>query len=357
MEGILKKYAIIILSIFVVACSALINNMTLSDVTKQSGQYLQQQKAPEVIQLLENNLPEDLSKTDGTVESRGLYAIGYNNLGVAYLATGQAAKAIVALNKGKEALPLWADNYYLLGQAYFYTTDFQQSIKSFEKAISLDSTKVTAKDMSLLLMSYAKSNNTKKALKTYNIIQNKFAKDKDIKFSESDINKAADLMLNQYNGKDNPPEFYFIFGNEYFKKGQYQLALKEYDKAINRDPNYAEAFSNRGLVYAELNQCQRAIEDYNKAISIKKDLAEVYYNRGRCYSRLQQYNQSIDDCNKAKQLRPNYAHAFSCLGITYIGQNKIEIGCNNLQKACELGDCELHNKAKFCDQYRKSSKD
>jgi tetratricopeptide (TPR) repeat protein len=36
-------------------------------------------------------------------------------------------------------------------------------------------------------------------------------------------------------------------GNAYFGKGQYDRAIEDYDQAIRLNPNYAEAYNNRGL--------------------------------------------------------------------------------------------------------------
>ena len=46
------------------------------------------------------------------------------------------------------------------------------------------------------------------------------------------------------------------------------------------NPQYAEAFSNRGFAKDYLGDKQGAIEDYNKAIEINPQYAEAYYNRG-----------------------------------------------------------------------------
>ena len=42
-------------------------------------------------------------------------------------------------------------------------------------------------------------------------------------------------------------------------------------------------YNNRGIAYAKLGQYQRAIEDFNKAIRLKPDYADAYSNRGVAY--------------------------------------------------------------------------
>ena len=38
-------------------------------------------------------------------------------------------------------------------------------------------------------------------------------------------------------------------GNAYFRKGDYETAIEDYDKSIKADPKYARAFNNRGLAF------------------------------------------------------------------------------------------------------------
>ena len=53
-------------------------------------------------------------------------------------------------------------------------------------------------------------------------------------------------------------------------------AIEDYDKAIELDPNDAEAYNDRGSSYHRLGQNERAIEDYDEAIKLDPDNAEAY---------------------------------------------------------------------------------
>ena len=86
------------------------------------------------------------------------------------------------------------------------------------------------------------------------------------------------------NHEEYPDSYYYDLiiseGNYYFKLGQYQQAIEEYDKAIKRNPNDAIGYRHRGLSYSILGQYQRAIEDYYKAIELDPNDAGTYNNRG-----------------------------------------------------------------------------
>jgi hypothetical protein len=135
-------------------------------------------------------------------------------------------------------------------------------------------------------------------------------------------------------------------GITYYEQGQYQLAIKDYNEAISRNPDCINCYLNRGNAYSSLGRYQPAIKDYNEAISRKLDCVDCYLNRGNAYSFLGQYQLAIKDYNKAISLKPDYANAYYNRGFTYLKQDNKEQGCRDAQKACELGDCGLLELAK-----------
>ena len=78
--------------------------------------------------------------------------------------------------------------------------------------------------------------------------------------------------------------FYNNRGIDYGKKGEYDLAIKDFTKAVELKPDYAIAYNNRGAVYRGKGEYDLAIEDCSKAIQLKPDYAEPYSNRGGCLS-------------------------------------------------------------------------
>jgi tetratricopeptide (TPR) repeat protein len=60
------------------------------------------------------------------------------------------------------------------------------------------------------------------------------------------------------------------------------------NKAIEINPNYAEAYVNRGVLYFGQKKYELALSDYNKAIEINPNLAQAYLGRGGLYAILGQ---------------------------------------------------------------------
>lgn len=63
---------------------------------------------------------------------------------------------------------------------------------------------------------------------------------------------------------------------EHFRKGQFQLNLEEYDlavseftKSIELNPNFADAYERRGLAYFKMDMQEEAEQDFAKAKELK----------------------------------------------------------------------------------------
>ena len=79
---------------------------------------------------------------------------------------------------------------------------------------------------------------------------------------------------------DDPFEVHYNRALDYEAAGEYRLAIQEYDRAIELDPNYVDAYVFRGYSYERLGFELRAIEDFDKAIELDSNHAVAFNNRG-----------------------------------------------------------------------------
>jgi len=70
-------------------------------------------------------------------------------------------------------------------------------------------------------------------------------------------------------------------------------------QTIRINPNYAEAYYNRGIAYQNLGEKQGAIGDYTEAIRINPSYADAYYNRGLIYADLGDKKGGVEDLREA----------------------------------------------------------
>ena len=112
----------------------------------------------------------------------------------------------------------------------------------------------------------------------------------------------------QFNPND--AEAYLNQGVAKNKLGQYFAAITDFDTAIRIKPDYAEAYYNRGVAKDNLGQHNAANTDYDTAIRLKPDLAKDYLKRGNAKNELGLYSSAIDDYDTAIRIKPDYTEAY-----------------------------------------------
>jgi tetratricopeptide (TPR) repeat protein len=87
-------------------------------------------------------------------------------------------------------------------------------------------------------------------------------------------------------------------------KGDYDLALQDYDQSIKLYPTFAKAFNNRGVAYEKKGDLDHAISDFNIAINISHDYATAFANRAQVYEKRRDYDRALSDFNEAIRIQP-----------------------------------------------------
>jgi len=146
--------------------------------------------------------------------------------------------------------------------------------------------------------------------------------------------------------KETDPIVLLDQGIAFGKDGQYDRAIAYFNKAIEINPRFAEAYTARGGTYLIKGQYDKVISDCNKAIEINPKLARAYAGRGGAYAGKGQYDKAIFDCNKAIEINPKLAEAYLVRGATYAYKGQHDKACSDWKRACELGLCIPYELAK-----------
>lgn len=91
-------------------------------------------------------------------------------------------------------------------------------------------------------------------------------------------------------------------GNEYFKNGKWDSAIKQYTKAINltttETKELAVYYKNRAAAYLKQEKYEQALEDCNKSLSIVPSDPKALYRRCQALENLQRYEESYRDATQ-----------------------------------------------------------
>jgi tetratricopeptide (TPR) repeat protein len=77
---------------------------------------------------------------------------------------------------------------------------------------------------------------------------------------------------------------YNNLGTGYFQKGKYTDAIKQYQKALAIDADYAESYNNLGAVYHRMGLIEKSVQSYQKAISLNPNFADAYFGLANVYA-------------------------------------------------------------------------
>lgn len=95
---------------------------------------------------------------------------------------------------------------------------------------------------------------------------------------------------------------YFGRGNILAMGGHYQLALEDYNRALNYDASQAGAYNNRGNVLIALGNVDEALRDYNQAIRLNPHNARYYFHRAMCLRKKGELPAAQNDFRRAREL-------------------------------------------------------
>jgi tetratricopeptide (TPR) repeat protein len=102
----------------------------------------------------------------------------------------------------------------------------------------------------------------------------------DYRGAQADYQRALDLLPD---GPDTA-DLYTRRGYVYLLSDAPKPALAEFDEAIKRDANSAEAFNGRGLARVSLGQLGEGVKDSRHAVSLAKDDKRTLYNAARTFA-------------------------------------------------------------------------
>jgi tetratricopeptide (TPR) repeat protein len=92
--------------------------------------------------------------------------------------------------------------------------------------------------------------------------------------------------------------------------GNGDAALSDYNQALERSPELASAYLNRGAVLMQAGRFQEARADFDRALALNTDHAAIaYFNRGMANERLGAIPAAYRDYRQAQALAPDFKPA------------------------------------------------
>ena len=147
----------------------------------------------------------------------------------------------------------------------------------------------------------------------------------------------------------NAEAYQFYLKGRYFwnqRSGEgFRKAIDQFLQAIDRDPNYALAFTGLADCYSLLEQyaggparetIPKARAAAERALQLDDSLAEAHASLGQVYSALWQWSKAEDEYKRAISLNPNYPTAHHWYALLLRGEGRLDEALTQIKQAQQL---------------------
>jgi len=132
------------------------------------------------------------------------------------------------------------------------------------------------------------------------------------------------------------------FGNDFYKKKQFEDAIRHYSNAVDLDPEEMVYYLNRSAVYLEKGNFEKSILEAEQSIIVGKkqfasyeSISKAYTRIGTCYFKMEKYDLAINNLNEAITEHRNKQNLELLEKIQKIKKQKDEEAYYSFEKSLE----------------------
>lgn len=137
----------------------------------------------------------------------------------------------------------------------------------------------------------------------------------------------------------------FNLGVDFYRQREILKAIQAYQRVIELDPTYAEAYNNLGIIYQEIGDFNKALEAYQKSVEVNPRYEKAYNNLGILFYLKDRYDRSIEAFQMALAINSNNIESLINLGTLFKKQGQVDKAIECYQKALTINP--LHGEAHY----------
>jgi tetratricopeptide (TPR) repeat protein len=128
----------------------------------------------------------------------------------------------------------------------------------------------------------------------------------------------------------------YVQGVNLASQKNYVLAISEFTRAIDLNPQHLDAYLGRAQVRFSVGDDRGTVEDCRRILSLKSDVVHAQYLLGRAYHRLGNVEPAIEEYSQAIVLVKDYAKAYYNRGLAHLEIKAQRSGVQDLKVASRL---------------------
>lgn len=99
-----------------------------------------------------------------------------------------------------------------------------------------------------------------------------------------------------------PGDYNVKKANYRLEDGQYEEAVEEFNRALEKNPDHVLAHLGLAVSYMQMERNREALEEFDRTIALDPDLAAAYADKGILLDRLGRYEEALVAYKKALEL-------------------------------------------------------
>jgi tetratricopeptide (TPR) repeat protein len=140
----------------------------------------------------------------------------------------------------------------------------------------------------------------------------------------NDVQTFSSLSAETQKNKRSSAERLYLQGLAQLSRDDYARALPYFEKAVETDANYAEAWYQAGYCYGVLGRHTEALKASRQAAKLRPEWAATFVNIGASSYALGQYKEAVDAYRQAIRLDDDNAEIQYSLGLTFGKMNRAD---------------------------------
>ena len=129
---------------------------------------------------------------------------------------------------------------------------------------------------------------------------------------------------------------HFNSGVHFSQQRDFARATQAYEKVIELDPNYFEAYNNLAIVYQEMGDWEKARFACQKSVELNPRYEKAHNNLGILLYLQERYEESIEAFQKALAVNPLNLESYINLGILFKKRGQMDKAIESYQKALRI---------------------
>ncbi len=138
------------------------------------------------------------------------------------------------------------------------------------------------------------------------------------------IERSVELLKKATRTVGEPKEALFNLGNLYEEMGDHALAIQNYDIVISMDPDFHEAYLNRGVAWYNMQKYTEGMNDFKNSITSGKKRSRSLANIGISLLEQEKFESAIDHFDRSLEIDHENIHSLCGKGLALFSMDRYD---------------------------------